>query len=52
MFSVDWASLTTSIFTYASIVVSALLPLVGISAGFSLGFGLVNKIGNMFAHAI
>jgi hypothetical protein len=52
MFSVDWSTLTSSIFSFASIVVSALLPLVGISAGFSLGFGLVNKIGNMFSHAI
>ncbi len=43
---------TNLIFSYASSVVTMMMPVVGISAGFGLGFGLVNKISGMFSHAI
>lgn len=52
MFSVDFAALTTMIFQYASLVVNMMMPVIGISAGFTLGFGLVNKIGSMFSKAL
>jgi hypothetical protein len=43
---------TNLIFGYASSVVGMMMPIIGISAGFGLGFGLVNKISGMFSHAI
>jgi hypothetical protein len=43
---------TSGIFTYANTVVTMMMPIVVISAGFSLGFGLVNKIGGMFNRAL
>jgi len=52
MFSVDFTALTNGVFTYASIVVTAMMPIIGISSGFTLGFGLVGKIGQMFARAL
>lgn len=41
-----------SIFSYSSLVVNLMMPLVALSAGFGLGFGLVNKISGMFNHAL
>lgn len=52
MFSVDFAELTSQIFMYASLVVNMMMPVIGISAGFSLGFGLVDKIGKMFSRSL
>ncbi len=43
---------TNLIFSYANSVVTMMMPIIGISAGFGLGFGLVNKISAMFSHAI
>jgi hypothetical protein len=43
---------TSGIFDYANLVVTMMMPIVVISAGFSLGFGLVSKIGSMFNRAL
>jgi len=43
---------TSGIFSYANLVVQMMMPIVVISAGFSLGFGLVQKIGTMFNRAL
>lgn len=40
------------IFTYSSLVVNLMMPLIALSAGFGLGFGLVNKISSMFNRAL
>lgn len=43
---------TTAIFDYAELVVSMMMPIVALSAGFGLGFRLVERIGKMFGGAI
>jgi hypothetical protein len=40
------------IFSYAGQIVTIMMPIVGISAGFGLGFGLINKIGSLFSRAL
>lgn len=47
-FSID----TTTIFQMASDVVSWLMPVVGISAGFALGFAILKKIVAAFRSGI
>lgn len=51
-FSIDFNSLTAMIFSMASTVVSMMMPVIGLSAGFGLGFGLVDKISRLFSKAI
>jgi len=51
-FSIDFDSLTSQIFSFASTVVNMMMPIVALSAGFGLGFGLVDKIGKLFSRAI
>jgi len=43
---------TTAIFTYAELVISLMMPVTALSAGFGLGFRLVERIGKMFGGAI
>jgi len=43
---------TSSIFSYAELVVSMMMPIVALSAGFGLGFRLVEKISKMFGGAL
>jgi hypothetical protein len=43
---------TSLIFSYASQVVTMMMPIIGLSAGFGLGFGLVDKIGRLFSRAL
>jgi hypothetical protein len=43
---------TALIFSYASQVVTMMMPIIGLSAGFGLGFGLVDKIGRLFSRAV
>jgi len=40
---------TTDVLSYANMVVQMLMPIVIITSGFSLGFGIVQKIGAMFS---
>jgi hypothetical protein len=42
----------TGIFTYSAQVVNMMMPIVALSAGFGLGFGLVSKISNLFSRAL
>ena len=42
---------TNSIFEYATLVVELMMPIVALSSGFGLGFGLVEKIGKMFSRS-
>ena len=39
------------IFTYAEMIVAMMMPIIALSSGFALGFGLADKIGKMFARA-
>lgn len=43
-FSID----VTTIFTYASQIVNALMPIIALSAGLSFGFFLVRKVASLF----
>jgi len=43
---------TSAIFDYAETVVTMMMPIIAISSGFGLGFGLADKIANMFSRAI
>ncbi len=51
-FSIDFGELTAMIFSMASTVVTMMMPVIGLSAGFGLGFGLVDKISKLFSKAI
>jgi hypothetical protein len=51
-FSVDWDAMNAQIFSMASAVLTFMMPVVGLSAGFGLGFGLVDKITRLFSKAI
>ena len=42
---------TSTIFEYASLVIELMMPIVALSSGFGLGFGLVEKIGKMFSRS-
>ena len=42
---------TNQIFTYAELIVSMMMPIIALSSGFALGFGLSDKIGKMFSRA-
>lgn len=42
----------TTLFTNASTIVNALWPIVGISAGFALGFGILNMVAGAIARAV
>lgn len=41
----------TTLFNNASVIVNALWPIVGISAGFALGFGILSMIGKAIGQA-
>jgi hypothetical protein len=41
----------TLIFSYASQIVNAMMPLIGMAAGFCLGFGLIDKTIQLFYRA-
>jgi len=43
---------TAAIFNYAELVVGMMMPIVALSAGFGLGFRLVERISGMFTRAI
>ena len=43
---------TSAIFNYAETVVEMMMPIIALSSGFGLGFGLVDKISGMFSRAI
>lgn len=43
-FSID----VTTIFSYASQIVNALMPIIALSAGLSFGFFLVRKVASIF----
>lgn len=40
------------IFGYASQIITWLMPVIGLSAGFGLGFKLISKITHLFSSAI
>lgn len=40
-----------TLFANASVIVNALWPIVGISAGFALGFGILSMIGKAIGQA-
>ena len=42
----------TMLFTYAGMIVNALWPIVGISAGFTLGFGILSMLLAAISHAV
>lgn len=42
----------SGIFSYSAQVVNMMMPIVALSAGFGLGFGLVSKISNLFNRAL
>lgn len=42
----------TTLFSNASSIVNALWPIVGISAGFALGFGILQMVGKAIAGAV
>lgn len=42
----------TTLFTNASTIVNALWPIVGISAGFSLGFGILSMVVSSIGKAV
>ena len=52
MLSVDWSGMMDQIFSYASMVLTFMTPIIGITSGFALGFGIANKIGSLLAKAI
>lgn len=43
---------TSAIFSQAGSIVSDMMPLIVLTAGLGLGFGLVDKINRMFARAV
>ena len=43
---------TTVLFTYAGLIINALWPIIGISAGFTLGFGILNMLLRAIASAV
>jgi hypothetical protein len=42
----------STLFTNASTIVNALWPIVGISAGFALGFGILTMVSKAIAGAV
>lgn len=42
----------STLFSNASTIVNALWPIVGISAGFALGFGILTMVGKAIAGAV
>lgn len=42
----------STLFTNASTIVNALWPIVGISAGFALGFGILQMVGKAIQGAV
>jgi hypothetical protein len=38
----------TQLFTYAQLIITALIPIVLITAGFALGFFILKVLGNAF----
>lgn len=40
------------LFTYASLIITALWPVMGISAGFTLGFGIMNMLISAIGSAV
>lgn len=43
---------TSAIFSQAGAIVRDMMPLIVLTAGLGLGFGLVDKINGMFARAV
>jgi hypothetical protein len=43
---------TAVLFAYATTIINALWPIVGISAGFTLGFGILNMLLAAISRAV
>jgi hypothetical protein len=43
---------TSAIFSQAGQIVNDMMPIIALSAGLGLGFGLVDKINTLFGRAI